>query len=135
MTVLVLAPRGELFESPASWLSRIALSQGVKLRELLCLLPLSSPDVDLEFIRPEVVDALKSLGVDTARLRVANRIITNLSGARLDARRFLLYAGDEPRYRFCPVCLSAKGPSRCAAAFLATSAAPTLRAVKGLTCL
>lgn len=109
MTGLVLAPRGELFESPASWVSRIALSQGVRLREFLRHLPLSSPDIDVEFTRSEVIDALKTLGLDTTQLRVAGRVLANLSGARLDTRRFLLYAGDQPRYRYCPMCLSTKG--------------------------
>lgn len=109
MTQIVLAPEGRLFESPASWLSRVALSQGATLKELLRLLPVNSLDLDLESTRPEFRAACTSLGLDLSQLVVANRVFGNLHRARLDPHRFLLFEGKSPRYRFCPSCLAGPG--------------------------
>lgn len=103
-THLPLAPAAQSLEAPASWLSRVALSQGATMKELRSLLPRFKTDLDLVFIDANFQSTLGALGLDVQALWVPSRLLSNFRRASLDPRRFLLFDNNVPRYRYCPGC-------------------------------
>ncbi|WP_354005416.1 TniQ family protein [Roseateles amylovorans] len=104
-------PKPAPFESPSSWLTRIALSQGVSVQALSRSLNLSSRvgDFDLHFaqsvgVAPKDSQTLRALPPSLA-------IFWALHEPRRKTSRHLLYpcaSGERSRavYRFCPQCLA-----------------------------
>jgi hypothetical protein len=95
-------------ESPASWLSRASLTQGVPLKELLEFLGLDrKQDTDVAFLSDGfAVNAIRC-GLSLGDFAVAQKIIR--SAFRLDrsGQRLLLRdSNGRPRYRACPRCAS-----------------------------
>jgi hypothetical protein len=105
---LVFVPPANIFEAPNSWFSRIALSQGATVGELLAMLRMKARDTDLAFLSQETQEAAMALGIDLSDLKVACRVFDNFLRAGLEPRRFLLYEDQRPSYRFCPHCLKAR---------------------------
>jgi hypothetical protein len=103
---LVHAPAGQVDEAPASWLTRIALSQGITISDLLSTLPSSGGDVDVAIQKPEFRVGLSKLGLNVDALHAANAVFSNFRIGGLGPSRFLLFDGRRPRYRFCPGCFS-----------------------------
>lgn len=109
-TSLLAVPPAQEFESAGSWLTRIALAQGERTRDVLSLIGMDSfRDIDLASVDPLVVASAKKRGVDLAKLPIANRVIGSLVRGGLNPQRFLLYHRGRTKYRFCPVCVDASG--------------------------
>jgi len=107
VTKLINVPRADPWEAPASWLSRIALSQGVSMAALLSVLEIGlRSDVDRIFLVPSLMKRAGDLGIDLLQLAVAHRLYSSFHRAGLDHARFLLSHNGRPRYRFCAACLS-----------------------------
>lgn len=107
-TPLYRVPRPMLLEAPSSWLSRIALMQGERLRDVLRFLQLDHDDcLDAQFcIRSSQVG--KALGGMPERMLVSCRIYLN--ALKLQSERNGLIVGDDKvgRFRFCPECLASQ---------------------------
>lgn len=100
-------PRVNQFESPFSWISRLALSQSAKLENILDLFLIDDyQDIDLYFSEKCIERAEVITGISLERFKIVRdiySITTNLSSNRSD---FFLYSDKgNPRYRYCPVCL------------------------------
>ncbi len=95
-------------ESPASWLTRAALSQGVAIRELLKYAGIANEDdIDLSFLGPRFQDVANVFGFDKALFRDARHIVASLTKLYPKGGRFLLRTpSGRPRYRVCPRCAS-----------------------------
>jgi TniQ len=93
-------------ESPSSWISQLALSQGATLREvLICLnLPLGE-DMDLVFARHNIEDVAAICGLDFAQFAFMRTMFGGLIQLDGQGLNYLLSDRGNPRYRFCPVCL------------------------------
>ena len=104
-------PRARSWESPASWLSRAALQQGVKPADLLSLLGLTaSTDVDRALISKDGRAMRSSCGMED-RFELTARLLTSLNKVDPKGQRFLLPSiGGRARYRYCPRCLEGVGP-------------------------
>lgn len=94
-------------ESPASWLSRVALSQYVTTREIRSLSGIGgTKDPDMWCVVDPFAAVAASLGGQTkGSYALVNRILSNLHEVDPWGVRFLLGSQSAPRYRFCPVCL------------------------------
>lgn len=94
------------FESPASWISRAALSQGVTAREFRRHLKLSrGTDSDLAFTRRYVRDVMKTTGLPPQSFQFSQHMLTSLRNVDPHGKEFLLGNGPTASYRFCPTCL------------------------------
>jgi len=100
-------PPAELDESPTSWLTRSALSQGTSPAKLLEYLGLGSPD-DLEFFvhSPDMASAMKAAGLDESTLGTAAKLLANLRKVDPAGCTYLLRGERKARYRYCAVCLA-----------------------------
>lgn len=106
MSELINAPKAFMDEAPASWMSRVALSQGTTISELKYELGLQpGDDPDLIIIDRGIQERCESLGLDINGLQVALTIFRNFSSANLDRERFLLSHRRRAQYRYCPQCL------------------------------
>jgi hypothetical protein len=99
-------------ESPASWLTRAALSQGETVAALLAHLNLSRMrDLDLAITSEAGRKAIARCGV-SAHFSLASRILGRLRGLGKTGASLLLSTREgRPRSRFCPQCLSAQRES------------------------
>lgn len=106
---LVGLPHAQPFESPSSWITRAALTQGVAPRELLLFMGFTadqvrSTDPDLLLTSKAGLAALKQAG-PVARMVVAERVFTTLLTIDPDAKALLREGKTQARFRFCPMCL------------------------------
>lgn len=93
------------FESPSSWLTRAALSQGVAFTRLAEHLGWEVwRDLDRTFAMLYLTGL--PVGVPAiAGLEPARRVMLGLRESECEARQMLLSKGKMSRYRFCPHCL------------------------------
>lgn len=107
-------PAVQPLEAPASWLTRAAMSQGVDVKTLLTYLGIeqSNPDVDQVVLSEELPSIIRLCGLHPGAFCAARRIFgaTHTLG-KARARLLLTSASGEPRYRFCPSCLSEERPA------------------------
>lgn len=106
---LVNVPEPQLFEAASSWLSRLALSQGISLTELMAFLHLDSRDrihLDRD-LRDARLSELRTLcKLPQTVLQVHERIACSLE--KLDPERlvgFLNMSESKAIFRYCPACL------------------------------
>jgi DNA-directed RNA polymerase subunit N (RpoN/RPB10) len=95
------------FESPASWISRAALSQGVRVGELLHLFGVKKfADFDMELSAKKAPIIAETCGVPVLTFSFAERMFSALRSIDQTGKIFLLPFGDKSsRYRYCPGCL------------------------------
>jgi len=97
------------FESPTSWISRGALSQGASVREMLKYLGIEKEkDTDLAFLRafPRLWNRC---GLSPDSFYVSRLLIESLERVDPQGERFLMRTDrGRPRYRVCPNCLAAQ---------------------------
>lgn len=103
---LVGCPEIELLESPASWLCRLALSQGATLREMKKYLQLPrGHDFDLMFTRLSTRKLAMVCGLNREPMTLVYMMMSRLRRIDLHGRTHLLFEQKSPLYRFCPQCL------------------------------
>lgn len=95
-------------ETPSSWLTRAALSQGVEVSELLAHLGLGRErDSDLEFLGAKFRDIQRLCALPPEAFAVTRRIFKSVLDLGSTGGRLLLKTEEgTPRYRVCPSCLS-----------------------------
>ncbi len=105
-------PKPGLFEAGSSWISRLALSQGADLREILKLLKLTGRhDLDRRMCGPRLTAIRRICGLDSSALAIHERVMTSLQRIhRVGANYLAETASRQPRFRFCPQCLSEMRP-------------------------
>lgn len=94
-------------ESPSSWITRSALSQGITVGELLDYLKIDGQgDVDLNVIQADHLRLIETCGLPLQHLDHSRRLLSNLLRSGVSPSRFLLSASSRsrPRYRFCAAC-------------------------------
>lgn len=102
---LVRAPKPEAFESASSWLTRLALSQGAELKELLRVFDFRGhKDVDREAIGARLQKIRDWCGLGSDDLVNAERVMVGL--ASTGCSKYMARVGRQPRFRYCPTCLS-----------------------------
>lgn len=88
----------------SSWLSRLALSQGSELSDVVRFLGLNTrQDVDVQATGQAISDIRVACGLDDKAFCVAERIMTHL--ARVSNSGYLASTGRRARFRFCPLCI------------------------------
>ncbi len=103
---LLRVPKMEMFESPASWVCRAALSQGVTREEFAEFLGLRKhDDSDLAFTQDNIGEIARRCGVPKVHFEFASHMFGGLASIDPDGRRFLSTYQRAARYRYCPVCL------------------------------
>lgn len=111
MRVLAGIPPLHSYESPASWLTRAALSQGVRVEELMVYLGLPvNRDPDLTMKGSVLSKAAALAGHPSASFSFATHMFSGLEDIDPTGENLLLWTKDrKPRYRFCPLCLHEPG--------------------------
>lgn len=95
------------FESPASWLTRVAFQQGVEFLELSEYLELSgSQDLDFDFTPQTVRRISAQLGLKPSVFEFAQRMLASIRTIDPRGEKYLLRRGANACYRYCPVCLA-----------------------------
>jgi len=103
---LVGVPLIEPFESFASWITRAALSQGVLVSEFLEHLGIKRKvDMDIGLTRRHIQHAAKLTGQNPARFWLVHHMFSALRSIDTHGENFLMFFGEVPCYRYCPVCL------------------------------
>ena len=104
--VLVNAPEPEVFESPSSWLSRLALSQGVSLVDILAYLNVDIQfDIDLQIAVLDIEHLARICGLPASSFYFMKHMFSQLKKIDDDGKVFLLQKNSLARYRYCPRCL------------------------------
>lgn len=115
--LLLNTPCIEFMESPASWLSRVALSQHVPLREVRRVFGLpNTRELDF-FFAGRSISKIVSRKIDQRapewqqsniawRFRAIESVLRHLRYIDQRGRRYLLGSRAKPEYRYCPVCLA-----------------------------
>lgn len=118
MAMLLLnTPVIGLMESPASWFSRLALSQHASLLDVRYLFGIPrTKDWDLFFCRKSLSQlVLKKIDLNSpewrsfdfkGRFHAVESVLGRLPTIDRQGNRFLLGTRSRPEYRFCPVCLA-----------------------------
>lgn len=111
MKALVGTPALQDHESPASWLSRAALSQGVSVGELMAYFGLpAGRDPDLAMTGSLLWNVVDLTGHSMSSFSFAVHMFSGLKSIDPSGEKLLLWSKDgKPRYRFCPLCLHAPG--------------------------
>ncbi|WP_177136230.1 TniQ family protein [Hydrogenophaga aromaticivorans] len=95
------------FESPASWLSRAALSQGVSIKEFRKFITLhQKADADMAFTQKYVRHVAKVTNQAARDFEFVQYVLTSLRILDRHGGEYLLGDNLNARYRFCPVCLA-----------------------------
>lgn len=103
---LIGTPKILASESPASWLSRAALSQGVSINEFVKFINLDrNTDTDLAFTRRYVRHVAKVTNQEVGDFKFVQHMMTSLRFVDRHGEEYLLGHKRAARYRFCPVCL------------------------------
>jgi hypothetical protein len=93
-------------EAPSGWLSRLALSQGCTVEELMQLLKLRDDvDVDLQLHGDALVEFRRQCRLDEAAFSFSEMVVDGFHFAKLRSRWLLSDAQGKARFRVCPVCL------------------------------
>lgn len=115
--LLLNTPLIGLMESPASWFSRLALSQHASLRDIRHLFGIPrTKDWDLFFSRKSISRlVLNRIDLNSPdwtasdyreRFHAIERVLGRLRWIDRQGSRYLLGTRSKPAYRFCPVCLA-----------------------------
>lgn len=97
----------ELLESPSSWLTRMALLQGVQLAEMATYLGLDiSGDFDLGFVGVSRAELGGRCGVDSRHFVLMQTMFERLRRIDESGQTYLLSQDGRPQYRYCPDCMS-----------------------------
>jgi hypothetical protein len=106
VTPLVGMPRLIGFESPASWISRAALSQGVTPRALMLHFGMgANDDVDIHWTESLVRRIHERSHQSPAEFEFSTHMFRQLRRIDPLGETFLLEHKRTSRYRYCPVCL------------------------------
>lgn len=104
---LVRVPDHRLMESPASWFTRVALSQFTTTKKLRLYCGLGTePDLDMSFGEKSFESVAISLGVDSGSFAFVDKVLSSLRLVDRQGRQYLLGGGQAGHYRFCPACLA-----------------------------
>jgi hypothetical protein len=104
--VLLGIPSPADMESPASWLTRAALSQGTSPRMLCKFLGVGiGRDIDLCMTRMAIRTIASKCGIEPYAFDFGRHMFTGLMSIDREGHSFLLFGKAGPRYRYCPVCL------------------------------
>lgn len=104
---LVRVPPHHLMESPASWITRVALSQFSTLKDLREYCGVGTDrDLDMSFRAKSFQSVATSLGQVPGSFALVDEVLNNLRLVDPYGSQYLLGHGKAPRYRFCPVCLA-----------------------------
>lgn len=103
---LVGIPALQMAESPSSWLSRLALRQGISLSELLKYfeLPLKG-DTDIAFVRGNMRRIAGLCGLPHKDFHLIRKMFLGVASLDRKGAKYLFSHEGAPRYRFCPSCL------------------------------
>ncbi len=94
------------FESMASWISRLALSQGTQLGSLGRHFHMNfRGDIDLRPINTKFKAMFIACGIVPDAFGIPFRLFGNLRQIMPRGGSFVACVGGLPRYRFCPLCL------------------------------
>lgn len=94
-------------ESPASWLTRAALSQGTSLKEFSKFLGIKLwRDVDLSMTRELIRSISSKCGIEANSFSFSRHMFTGLMSFDRQGSMFLLFDKSGARYRYCPLCLN-----------------------------
>lgn len=104
---LANAPPPQVFESVSCWLSRLAVSQGTNLDEVLNYLRIPSDiDVDRQMHGSRLHEIRKICGLPDSALHVHDRVMCSLEKiSPIDDNFLLTSPKGQPRFRYCPECL------------------------------
>lgn len=103
---LVDVPKPEEFESPYSWLSRLALSQNTSIEDMLRFLDINIfIDFDLHFDQINIERIATICGLPIASFSFMKHMFQQLKKVEDDYSDYLLHKDGLARYRFCPHCL------------------------------
>ena len=109
---LVAVPNIQLSESPASWLSRVALSQHVSISQLFQRWGIDSRrDIDFAFSKRSIQEMANRLTEADGDFHIAESMLARLRTIDPRGERFLLRQNGNARYRFCPQCM-AENPTK-----------------------
>lgn len=104
--MLLTIPTPFQFESPSSWLTRAALTQGVTPTQLGKYFGLNRlNDFDLSFSRQLVEQITAKSTLHPLHFEFMRVMFSNLSFVDRMGRNLLLFYESSPRYRYCAVCL------------------------------
>jgi TniQ len=103
---LVCVSMPEPYESPASWLSRTALNQGVSIEQILAYLGLKiEGDIDIEFALKVDEKTAQLCGLPVSSFSFMKHMFSQVSKIDEEGIIFLLTEGSFARYRYCAHCL------------------------------
>lgn len=103
---LLGVPKMEMFESPASWICRAALSQGATRDEFARFLGLRKhDDPDLAFTPNAIEEIARRCGLPKVHFEFASHMFSGLASIDPEGKRFLSDYKRAARYRYCPACL------------------------------
>lgn len=103
---LVCVDPPEPFESPASWISRLAFSQYASVREICNLLDIqTTSDPDMAFTELDMSVVARKCGLDRSAFAFMSHMFRQLRKIDRSGEDFLLRDGPHAAYRFCPDCL------------------------------
>lgn len=106
----VFEPRHD--EAPSGWISRLALTQGCSLREMLDFLDLAGiGDFELTLRGPVLAELRRRCSLPPSAFALSERVMARVSKAGIAGDVLLKDDRGKPRFRFCPVCLGQKGAS------------------------
>lgn len=104
---LLGVPKKIDYESPASWLSRAALSQGVGIKEFRKVIHLHrTADADLAFTQKYIRYVARVTNQEARDFAFVQHMLTSLRSVDRLGQEYLLGHDLTARYRFCPVCLA-----------------------------
>lgn len=104
---LVGVPAPYEFESPASWISRAALSQGIRVRELLDFFGMDREiDIDMGLTPRKSLIIASTCGLSERTFRFSTRMFASMRSLDQTGKNFLLpFSEKSSQYRYCPGCL------------------------------
>lgn len=92
-------------ESLASWVSRLALSQGCTVNELRKFLKINTYDIDLYLATNSQQSLVLASRLDPDEFKVIRRVMSQLHQINENGAAFLLNSDKKPLSRYCPLCL------------------------------
>lgn len=103
---LVCVPEPEPFESPASWLCRLALSQAATVWAVLAQLNIDlRGDIDIQFAACNLDRVAKLCGIPASSFSFMRHMFSQLKTIDNTGEVYLLSHDTFARYRFCERCL------------------------------
>lgn len=105
--VLVNAPLPAMDESASSWLSRLSISQGSTLKQVMSFLEIpSTPDIDSILVGPQLDSIRRKCGLPSSALSWHDAVMSRLPEIGALGSTFLLQdKAGRPLAHFCPECL------------------------------